>query len=233
MRHLEALRLPLERGEAVGPEEAGRRIEPVAAVTVEQDVVRVEEYRGLLRMLVRTPFSRRIGLGGYITVSMKSVKACISSSELGRASEQAREGLVELLERRPRRTRRRAAHRCRRTIAAPVHGPWFAMPRRLCVVIGPFSGCVLVRHVDAEGQGLLRTTSSGLPRSHARLSKSPKMWQLAHDASPLLDVSAASKRKRRPWSTAGGSDVWTGRCATSVAVDSRTTETALSNRVNT
>ena len=32
------------------------------------------------------------------------------------------------------------------------------------------------------------TTSSGLPRSQARLSMSPKMWQLEHDASPLPEV---------------------------------------------
>ena len=40
---------------------------------------------------------------------------------------------------------------------------------------------------------LLGTTSpSGLPRSQARSSRSPKTWQLEHDASPLLLVSRAS-----------------------------------------
>ncbi len=35
-----------------------------------------------------------------------------------------------------------------------------------------------------------RHRPSGLPRSHARLSKSPKMWQLAHDESPWLELMA-------------------------------------------
>jgi len=34
--------------------------------------------------------------------------------------------------------------------------------------------------------------ASGSPRSHARLSKSPKAWQAAHCVSPLLDVVIAS-----------------------------------------
>ncbi len=56
-----------------------------------------------------------------------------------------------------------------------------------------------------NGFGLLRTGSSGLPRSQARLSKSPKMWHEAHDASPLLDVSTASYSTGRPVFTLAGS----------------------------
>ena len=55
-------------------------------------------------------------------------------------------------------------------------GPWFAIPRRLCVVIGPFSGWKSGLPPGRRiGFGLLSTASSGLPRSQARLSKSPKM----------------------------------------------------------
>jgi hypothetical protein len=71
------------------------------------------------------------------------------------------------------------------------------MARRLCVVIGPFRGAKFWNEMlnwlgTRNGFGSFRVTSSGLPRSQARLSKSPKMWQLAHAASPLLDVSTAS-----------------------------------------
>ena len=43
-----------------------------------------------------------------------------------------------------------------------------------------------------NGFGLFSTLSSGLPRSQARLSKSPNTWQAEHDASPLLEVLNAS-----------------------------------------
>ncbi len=88
------------------------------------------------------------------------------------------------------------------------------MPRRVCVVIGPFIGWksstlpvpfMLPRKLNSSlpatmarssprltSSGLRVTTSSGLPRSQARLSKSPKMWQLAHDASPLPEETVAS-----------------------------------------
>ena len=44
--------------------------------------------------------------------------------------------------------------------------------------------------MPARVAGSAHESPSGLPRSQARLSKSPKTWQLAHDASPLLEVSA-------------------------------------------
>ena len=44
----------------------------------------------------------------------------------------------------------------------------------------------------ANGPGFVRTSPSGLPRSHARLSKSPKTWQLAHAESPWLELNVAS-----------------------------------------
>jgi hypothetical protein len=43
-----------------------------------------------------------------------------------------------------------------------------------------------------KGPGLSITSSSGLPRSHARLSKSPNTWQLAQEESPWLDENLAS-----------------------------------------
>src|SRR6185503_15755875 len=86
-------------------------------------------------------------------------------------------------------------------------GPLSAMPRRLWVVIGPLSGwkSALPNGPRLNGFGLFNTTSSGLPRSQARLSKSPNTWQLAHDVSPLLEVAIASYRNGRPATTLGGS----------------------------
>jgi len=62
-----------------------------------------------------------------------------------------------------------------------------AMPRRLCVVIGPFIGWktgLPLGFGTRNGFGLFTTVPKGSPRSQARLSKSPKMWQLAHAESP-------------------------------------------------
>ncbi|TMA65458.1 MAG: hypothetical protein E6J68_09090 [Deltaproteobacteria bacterium] len=61
------------------------------------------------------------------------------------------------------------------------------MPRRLCVVIGPFIGWktgLPLGFGTRNGFGLFTTVPKGSPRSQARLSKSPKMWQLAHAESP-------------------------------------------------
>jgi hypothetical protein len=69
-------------------------------------------------------------------------------------------------------------------------GPWLAMPRRLCVVIGPFMGWFGVSGKNGRNGTLNRLSGmgSGLPlgspRSHARLSWPPKMWQLAQAESP-------------------------------------------------
>ena len=73
-------------------------------------------------------------------------------------------------------------------------GPLFTIPRRVWVVIGPFNEWKFLSSpmVSRKGFGLLSTVPLGSPRSQARLSKSPKMWQLAHDASPLLEVRVAS-----------------------------------------
>src|SRR6185295_16960406 len=86
-------------------------------------------------------------------------------------------------------------------------GPWLAMPRRLSVVSGPFIGwnsggigwpVSRLNSALLNGPGLLNTLPSGLPRSQARLSKSPNTWQLAHDESPWLDENDESYRNRRP-----------------------------------
>src|SRR5439155_2365063 len=50
-------------------------------------------------------------------------------------------------------------------------GPWFAMPRRLCVVIGPLRGLNVEPPPTRNGLLFASGTSSGLPRSQARLSK--------------------------------------------------------------
>src|SRR4030095_8327031 len=80
------------------------------------------------------------------------------------------------------------------------------------------------------GFGLFSRLSAGLPRSQARLSKSPKMWHEAQEASPLLDRSVESESTERPFCTIAGSGLKTGRWATSVAVAVLMTETELSKR---
>ncbi len=47
-----------------------------------------------------------------------------------------------------------------------------------------------------SGCGLIVTSSSGSPRSHASESKSPKMWHDEHEASPLADVSSGVVEER-------------------------------------
>ena len=111
------------------------------------------------------------------------------------APEQGVEGDVERLECERRVVRQRIAVEAWPPVRSPRQciGPWFAMPRSVCVVIGPFIGWNgWLEPVGPRKFGFGFTTSSGLPRSQARLSKSPKMWQLEHDASPLLDVKRAS-----------------------------------------
>ena len=68
------------------------------------------------------------------------------------------------------------------------------IPRRLCVVMGPFMGWKSSSEppwTDTAGIGLSSTAPPGSPRSHARLSKSPKMWQLAQAESPWPDRRAS------------------------------------------
>ena len=48
------------------------------------------------------------------------------------------------------------------------------------------------RRAELDRDRVRVTPSSGLPRSQASSSMSPKMWQLAHDASPLREERAAS-----------------------------------------
>src|SRR5262249_11623285 len=75
---LELLRLALEGREAVGAER-----QPVAerAVIAPRSVFRVRNrFCPVLCAVVATSSSERIGLGGRVTVRMKSVNACISPS---------------------------------------------------------------------------------------------------------------------------------------------------------
>src|SRR5262245_25496553 len=85
--------------------------------------------------------------------------------------------------------------------------PEYRNPRSVCVVNGPFIGWKSfglllplsavekpvfpvairsgIRLPKLMGMGLLVTEASGFPRSQARSSLSPKMWQLAQEASPF------------------------------------------------
>src|SRR5438309_887711 len=55
----------------------------------------------------------------------------------------------------------------------------------------------------ANGPGLVVTFASGLPRSQARLSKSPNTWQLAQAESPWLDERVAPLAETAmPWGSA-------------------------------
>src|SRR5262249_20458051 len=82
------------------------------------------------------------------------------------------------------------------------------------------------------GMGLLLTEASGLPRSHASSSLSPKIWQLAQDASPLPE-RLASYSIGRPLITDGGSGFGSGNAATSLCERKSTTLTESSKRVMT
>ncbi len=112
-------------------------------------------------------------------------------------------------------------------------GPWRERPRSVCVVIGPFSGWNPCGSPEWMGFGFGATVASGLPRSHASPSWSPKTWQPAHAASPLLDVARASYSSGRPSRTLAGSGSCSRRCATSRRVATSITDTASSNRVST
>ena len=62
---------------------------------------------------------------------------------------------------------------------------------------------------------------------------SPKMWQLAHDASPLPENRVASYSIGRPATTDAGSGLGSASWATSRRAPRSITLTALSNRVMT
>ena len=131
--------------------------------------------------------------------------------------------------------------------------PSLTRPRRVWVVIGPFIGwntptlpvpLNLPRNPNGFRSmiscaprftviGLDLTTSSGLPRSHASSSLSPKMWQLAHAASPLPELWVASYSIGRPATIDAGSGLGIATDAVSARVLRSTTLTALSNRVAT
>src|SRR5262249_34572589 len=131
--------------------------------------------------------------------------------------------------------------------------PELTRPRRVWVVIGPFIGwntptwpvplnaplkpngfrLMMNCWPRLTGIGLDLTTSSGLPRSHARSSMSPKMWQLAHAASPLPELWVASYSIGRPLTTEAGSGLGIVTDWVWVLLARSTTLTPLSNRVAT
>src|ERR1044071_4322049 len=106
------------------------------------------------------------------------------------------------------------------------------MPRKLWVVIGPFIGWKVVCPGNGgitNGPGILIAVASGLPKSQAKLSKSPKIWQLAQAESPWLDVLAASYRNGRPRTMLAGSGLNIAVWAISRRVVRSITEIELSN----
>jgi hypothetical protein len=82
VRDLELLGLVLEARSPVGPEEALRRVEPVTAVAIGDDVAgrAAEEVAARFWLGVRELSSARTGFGGSVTSRMKSVKAFMSAS---------------------------------------------------------------------------------------------------------------------------------------------------------
>ena len=118
------------------------------------------------------------------------------------AAEQVREGAVELEERRALVARVDARHESAGAIAAPVHR---AVRRHAAQRLGRERTLhrMEVRrrrstYCRGSGSGSASRPPSGSPRSHARSSTSPKTWQLAHDASPLLDVERGVVEERPP-----------------------------------
>src|SRR4029079_7993488 len=83
------------------------------------------------------------------------------------------------------------------------------------------------------GIGFDFTTSSGLPRSHASSSRSPKMWQRAHAPSPLPELCVASYSIGRPATTEAGSGLGSDTDWVWLLLTRLTTLTAVSNRVIT
>src|SRR5262245_65400851 len=133
-------------------------------------------------------------------------------------------------------------------------GPLCSMPRRVCVVIGPFSGwkSMAEEPLPSTSAGLpgvaplkgktftngllFRITApsgEGAPRSHASESKSEKTWHEPQDASPFDDDKRVSNMNGRPLRIDAGSGVCTARWLLSLEVSRLTTETPSSKRVYT
>ena len=84
-----------------------------------------------------------------------------------------------------------------------------------------------------NGPGFAASSASGLLRSQARASKSPKTWQLAHAWSPWLEVVLASYKNGRPCTTETGSGFGSATLAVCARVAKSITLTELSKRVTT
>ena len=71
-------------------------------------------------------------------------------------------------------------------------------PFRVWVVMGPFIGwkgtvgSAISRTGSGWGWLFVELDASGSPRFQAKASRSPKMWQLEQEASPLPEVPTAS-----------------------------------------
>src|SRR5262249_18104495 len=195
VRDLELLRLALDRRATVGGVEGGGSVEHVAPGAILDAVRDRPEVEVVPRLLVRAEgiveAADRVRRIGHLQDEVCEFLH-VGGADRGAAAEQPVERDDEavetgvLIERIPARVAATGA------IATQCIGPWFAMPRRLCVVIGPFIGWNGLPLPTLKGLGFGSGMSSGFPRSQARLSKSANTWQAAHAASPLLEDSFAS-----------------------------------------
>ena len=144
----------------------------------------------------------RTGFGGIRIWSAKSAYFCMSDAEIipsrptrpgnatmkfrnDRSSSQGDPFGFAAQESMPKKPLARSPREC--------SAPCVASPRNVCVTIGPFIGWNRVwAPLPWCGCGFVVTTSSGLPRSQPRASRSPNKWQLEHEASPLPEVRTAS-----------------------------------------
>ncbi len=206
--------MKVERVAPVGPEEAGER-DPVLGVARGIEHVARGARPALAGRQREECLARRL-IGGEAVVQRADGVGRIHhlQDEVGERlhvrrgdgrvpPEQADEGDVELLERRllvegaavrlrarrvrPRRCGRRASASARgwpcRAGSASSSAPSSRRTRRDAPKVAG-------SRMNGPGIGLL--TASGSPRSHDRLSRSPKTWQLAQAESPWLEVNEAS-----------------------------------------
>ena len=173
--------------------------------------------------------------------AMKSVNAVMSAAASWPSSRpsSAVEGDVERLEGELLVERRADRRRTCAPVRSPRQciGPWFARPRRVCVVIGPFIGWNGWPTADRAraGWGSASTTSSGLPRSQA------EAVEVAEDVAARARRLAVARGEARVVEEAAGPSTTSRRlgivqrvlrdlgAASSVSI----TFTALSKRVST
>ena len=107
------------------------------------------------------------------------------------------------------------------------------MPKRVCVVIGPFIGCQEVQPGTWQLSSKSCTVPTGLPRSHDMRSERPSMWHEAQLACPRPEVRCVSKMNLRPSLTTVGVESCSVMRAISLLVPVLMVETELSKRLST